>query len=539
MQTLREIFERLLPKRFANSEIIDESIPIWPPDVFGVVANIVNQSGVHLNSRINGPGSILFGPLYTDRVLRAGEEWRNASAPPRHVIELWSVLLKNLDKNLSPQNTRWGKAAIELLAIADEASQGIGLYDVNNSANESTFAKISFLLYISTYKKFKTTRFFNSLCLEIHPSEMCVQPKTLTSQVGCNIHSLSHNLSLLPSSSIAKSYWKYSSKLVNSAEPLNLLLIPFPYKLDGDTFTPEEEIQDGSRKSFYFAIKQNWLGGNNSKVRLYNYIKKLVSTAEKETGKVHGVILPELALNMPYAKYIAGKLAAQTDVEFFVSGVLESASKKNALDRNLAFTALFEGNKIHSFWTQSKHHRWKLDSDQIKTYRLGHILNPNKLWWERIDISERELTTMVFRTGSAMSVLVCEDLARLEPVQPVLRSIGPNLVIALLQDGAQISNRWSARYSASLTDDPGSSVLTFTSMGMLQRSKYTKDFIIGHWRDSHSGSTELKIDISAAAMLLNVVAKNEENFTLDGRTDNDMTFQYYLAGTHQIEIPKK
>jgi hypothetical protein len=58
-----------------------------------------------------------------------------------------------------------------------------------------------------------------------------------------------------------------------------------------------------------------------------------------------------------------------------------------------------------------------------------------------------------------------EDLARPDPVGDLVRSVGPNLVIALLMDGPQLRARWSGRYAMSLADDPGSFVLSVTSLG--------------------------------------------------------------------------
>jgi len=71
-------------------------------------------------------------------------------------------------------------------------------------------------------------------------------------------------------------------------------------------------------------------------------------------------------------------------------------------------------------------------------------------------------TFYVFRYGMSMATLICEDLARIDPVQTVIRAIGPNLVIALLMDGPQWQRRWSGRYATVLADDPGSAVLSVT-----------------------------------------------------------------------------
>jgi hypothetical protein len=72
---------------------------------------------------------------------------------------------------------------------------------------------------------------------------------------------------------------------------------------------------------------------------------------------------------------------------------------------------------------QSKHHRWKLDRDQIHRYSLGDALDPNRYWWENVDVHGRELNFFVFGSGSCFTTLICEDLARVDPVQKVLRAM--------------------------------------------------------------------------------------------------------------------
>ena len=118
---------------------------------------------------------------------------------------------------------------------------------------------------------------------------------------------------------------------------------------------------------------------------------------------------------------------------------------------------------------QQKHHRWRLDKSQITQYGLGAQLDPSCDWWEHHSVRSRDLNFIVARDWLAMSVLICEDLARQDPVSDLLRSVGPNLVIALLMDGPQLASRWPGRYATVLADDPGCSVLTLTSLGMTVR----------------------------------------------------------------------
>src|SRR5262249_17681153 len=124
-----------------------------------------------------------------------------------------------------------------------------------------------------------------------------------------------------------------------------------------------------------------------------------------------------------------------------------------------------EGQMTFDMSIREKHHRWRVEKSQIETYSLGAALDSGRGWWERIDILDRCLDVFVVRGGATVTTLICEDLARSEPCQDLVRAIGPNLVIALLMDGPQLKDRWPARYATVLAEDPGSSVLTVTSMG--------------------------------------------------------------------------
>ena len=109
-------------------------------------------------------------------------------------------------------------------------------------------------------------------------------------------------------------------------------------------------------------------------------------------------------------------------------------------------------------YQQDKHHPWRLDRNQIRQYSLGGRLDPNVQWWEDIAIRRREVWFNVYLPWLSFCVLICEDLARQEPVSSLVRAVGPSLVIALLMDGPQLQSRWPSRYASVLADDPGSSV---------------------------------------------------------------------------------
>jgi hypothetical protein len=138
-------------------------------------------------------------------------------------------------------------------------------------------------------------------------------------------------------------------------------------------------------------------------------------------------------------------------------------------------------------------------------------------WWEDNDMIERESLFWVFRPNMVMTSLVCEDLARIDPVQPVLRAVAPNLVIALLLDGPQTPTRWASRYASALSDDPGCGVLTLTSLGMIRRDSHSGlgENHIAMWKDSEGRSQFLTLPKGAAALTV-TLSTNKSMKSLQG-----------------------
>ncbi len=123
-------------------------------------------------------------------------------------------------------------------------------------------------------------------------------------------------------------------------------------------------------------------------------------------------------------------------------------------------------------YRQNKHHRWSLDESQILQYHLGGDARiPALRWWESMEVPRRSIQFLEFGGGITFVAVVCEDLARLDAVAELLRTVGPTLVVTVLLDGPQLASRWTARYASVLADDPGSAVLTLTSFGMVERSR--------------------------------------------------------------------
>jgi hypothetical protein len=120
---------------------------------------------------------------------------------------------------------------------------------------------------------------------------------------------------------------------------------------------------------------------------------------------------------------------------------------------------------------QNKHHRWSLDEGQILQYHLAGALHPHIRWWEAMDVPRQSLGFLELGDDITLASLVCEDLAQIDEVAEIIRSVGPTVVFTPLLDGPQLNSRWAARYASVLADDPGSAVLTLTSFGMAQRCR--------------------------------------------------------------------
>lgn len=361
---------------------------------------------------------------------------------------------------------------------------------------------------------------------------------------------MTHNLALLPHTGQVKTHWFVNPRafLKNHpaplAAPLNILLVPFPYSVNGAAFVAGGSVVDGSQnyrtydRARFFDVEQRWLAFRSTEIQprdFASFLMELIDSAHQEVDVVHAIVLPELALNFNIAQAVAEELGAHTKLEFFITGIAYPGTHGTI---NGVYTCLFSDRKIHLDWTQPKHHRWKLDASQIRRYHLGNTLSPQHDWWEKIDIHNRACYFYVFRPGAVLTALVCEDLARTDPVQPVIRAIGPNLVVSLLMDGPQLQTRWANRYATVLADDPGSAVLVLTSYGMVRRSVDPGEHepnIIGLWKDPMANQpVELKLPAGHQALLLTVVSRHKTEYTLDGRPDEDGTVKLSLMGVRPL-----
>jgi hypothetical protein len=190
---------------------------------------------------------------------------------------------------------------------------------------------------------------------------------------------------------------------------------------------------------------------------------------------------------------------------------------------------------------QYKHHRWRLDGGQVMQYQLGGALSPSMDWWEAVSVPRRSLQ-IIDEGAVTVASLVCEDLARLEPVADLMRAIGPSLVVTLLLDGPQLGSRWTARYASVLADDPGSAVLALSSYGMVQRCRppgCAESHVVALWKDVSGGLTEIELEPGSEAVLISTEVVAGDVVTADGRWHRASAATLRLAGVQPVRADRE
>lgn len=381
-----------------------------------------------------------------------------------------------------------------------------------------------------------------------------VLPKVRTPSVGCTLRSLSHHLALLPPMGIVKGRWTpnylrpNASKNSMPTSVMNLVLVPLPYSLSARSFEPAlvEDVSGGSPsevpKFGYFDVKQDWLGAD-----LVDFLDDIITTAKVQSPTIHGFIFPELALDFDTYQLLRDHIQSKLpEAEILISGI---SSDRDGKKGNFVAATTLPGHSGNAATDaretiREKHHRWKLDRSQLRAYGLLGALSPEISWWENIALQSRQIDFSVIRRDSVMAAMICEDLARVDPCQQVIRAVGPNLVVALLMDAPQVPSRWPARYATVLSEDPGCAVLTLTSRGLMTLQHRTgthrssgDDRVVAMWRDdAASAPIQLTCPYDSQAVLLTILEEPVEDIALDGRRDNAAKAWRYV-GSVPLRLP--
>ncbi len=544
--------------------------PPWPPDLFAVTGSILRRSGGYLRTIDFAADATTRGSRRTmwKKAAEAGRAWRvsirnglrtngKLSALPDwmqpDVTAWWQIVVANMHQPLSAtnQSNPLTEALIALTIAADEACLGVGIDHAARKTVARNESRDDPFLGAAQALLFRNQR--RSVCLDVAIDRIAVLGKQHTAQRGLTMRSLTHNLALYPTTEIvARWAGPYSQR--DTPDIINLLLLPWPAHVSANDFRCRHDAMGGDTSGStpsqyrYFEYQP---APRESLAEFERRLRFAVSKGQREADRIDAIVLPELALT--WEEYLVAEAVAIENRALLISGVrvdqrhVDSGGPVNACCvQPLGLTPIGTNGRKPT-WSDSlrnglrlvqrKHHRWCLDRNQILQYELGGRLPASKDCWEYIDIGERTVNFMTLGTWLTWSVLICEDLARQDPVVDVLRAVGPNLVIALLMDGPQLRNRWPSRYASVLAEDPGSSVLTLTSLGMCRRSKPKpgdddKSRTIALWRDVQFGEQEIELKEGTDACVLSLVCRSVSEYTSDGRRDDEQAHYPVFAGTH-------
>lgn len=543
-ETLRDYLDYLIPG------ITRTGLPAWPPDAFGLVAATLHRSGAYSTIFNGSPSDQNWSATIRDTAAAWRDAWTASLGHhmefPENISRWWNIVRNAMSSGTPISRVKLDEelalTLLRLCVCADESSAGVGI-PISNPELPKTEAirqmalpqaKVRFDQYqFHADKLLLPTSTGSSLCELIHPSKLRVLPKMHTPQSGLTMRAFSHHLALCMPNEV---HCEWHNLPVNTQGfCLNLLLVPWPKSIHPAQFQPapvrpNPTIHHGSHEMFT-------LHGSDFDESCVARLAGILKTASTQVGRIDGVVLPELALKDERHERV--KNAVLDNGSFLISGVGSPSTTKHVGKNCVALDIPIVGLDFQTNIRQGKHHRWKLTKSQILQYGLSTHLNPAASWWEHISIAERRLVFVAMRPWLALSVLVCEDLARPDPAGDILRAVGPNLVVSILMDGPQLTDRWSARYATVLADDPGCSVLCLTSVGMAELSKprpggTSRPHVVALWKDPERGLIEIELPPGADAIVLNVSVEYKEEWSIDGRSDGNSTGYPILSGVHYI-----
>lgn len=342
--------------------------------------------------------------------------------------------------------------------------------------------------------------------------------KSQVPQAGLTLNNLTQKLTVIkPTVKPKVIIQKNSFRKTQDKKSYNLLILPWPLKVDGDSFkqvTPNNN-QTLPDKFGFFSYEPN------TEIDERLFLSVLFSAIER-MGYIDIIVFPECSMSenqFSVFESILFDLFGKHSPKL-LSGVYGKDSKYSKNSAKLAF--IDDSEKMESF-EQKKHHRWYLDESQLVNYELCAYLDPGKKWWENIRVGRRQLITLQTKEGLKLCPLICEDLARQEPVAQAVRAIGPNLIISLLLDGPQIEKRWPGKYASVFAEDPGSSVLSVTCLGMTKKSVgsgFPASSEVALWSEPGQGSETIKLNDGSVGIVMALELKDEMLWSIDGRSKN-------------------
>jgi hypothetical protein len=153
-------------------------------------------------------------------------------------------------------------------------------------------------------------------------------------------------------------------------------------------------------------------------------VDRLLTAARDEVDAVDIVVLPESAVPDGAIDDLEAVLHRH-GVGVLMTGVRDTSTLAGGLPSNWVHLGVrLAGRWWH--YRQNKHHRWSLDEGQLMQYHLGGALHPGLRWWEAMEVPRRSVQFLELGGGITVVAVVCEDLARLDAVADLLRTVDHN-----------------------------------------------------------------------------------------------------------------
>ena len=474
-----------------------DEIVAWAPDVFLLTDVVLQRTEIY--RFVVSPPPARTWPPYDDWgsvVNRAGRQW--TTTVPDVVSEAWAVVMgaaqTPLDEISSGEAWPVVAALLTLHAAADEMCGGLSRTLL---AGRNSFSRLD-------------------------AGGLQVLPKMRTPPAGISPRSLSRY------ACVARPPVGVVWDIVPDPPPgvsfedrdIRLLLLPWPLTLDDAAFVPVEgSVRRPEQDPYgFFRFEPGPLD--------LSLLDRVLAAA----GPLDAVILPEGAVAATELPALEDALARH-GVPILFAGVREHG-------RNWVHIAVLVPSGWHRY-AQNKHHRWSLDRSQVEQYHLGDVLDPGVRWWEEMDVPRRSIRFVEFAEGVTVVSLICEDLARLDDVAELVRSVGPTLVVTPLLDGPQLPSRWTARYASVLADDPGSAVVTLSCLGMVERSRppgLPASRVVSLWKDPVRGVREISLDEGAQGVVVAARVGRTSRHTADGRSPVTDTADFYVVDITQVAV---
>ena len=470
--------------------------PPWPPDVFAVAASLMRRTSAYVEIVERWRPPTGFGEHCRTVGAAWRECWMRREPPPPDVVTAWRALSAQRDV---PVGTPRPTLALvdplaHLLAYSDETA-----HDVGTTSRHPFVRDAELLLALS-----------GSLGREVSAQAVTVLPKIHTPRAGMTLRSLSHHLAVIEAPDVTP-HWASRPARDRPIDRLSALLLPWPLEMSPRAF------HFGATTSGHWAEGHGMFRYEAAPFPQAQALEAIEEANRRAASPIDVVVLPEQALTEDEAIELA-EASGVTVIAGVHGGPNARENASIVVDPQWARGPRSRGHGVSRF-RQQKHHRWCLDAGQIRRYGLGARLDPSSAhaYWEDIALGRREVYFHAFDDDLTYSVLVCEDLARQDPLADVLRAVGPSLIFALLLDGPQLVHRWPARYAAVLAEDPGSSVLTLTSYGMAQLSRPPSPAIALFGDGSTGAITELALAPGAVGLVVTLARRDTTEVTADSR----------------------